>query len=310
MRVLFVLLSLLFSLSAEVSAESYPLPAAGNQLVGEIQYVEIRAEETLLDIARRYNLGYNEITAANPGVDPWLPREGTSIQLPTRFVLPAKPWEGVVVNISEMRLYYFPPPQNGETPKVITHPIGIGREGRATPVGKFQVMMKIENPNWTMPVDVHADLQAEGIHKARLVPPGPDNPLGDYAMMLNSDGIFIHGTNKPYSIGMRVSLGCLRLYPEDINQLVWLVPKGTAVRIIDEPYKFGKENGVLFMEAHAPIPRDGAEAVTNLTPVVAAVVESEVGTLYPAQWDYIIALAARHTGVPIPITRRTVAMTK
>lgn len=306
MRRGFILLFVLFFLSPEVFAASYPLPSPGNELVGEIQYVNAHEDETLLDIARRYNLGYNEITAANPQVDPWLPGEDTRILLPTRFVLPQKPWEGVVVNIPEMRLYYFPPPHRGETPMVITHPIGIGREGRSTPVGDFQIMMKIKNPNWTMPQDVHADLLAEGIKKARVVPPGPNNPLGDYAMMLNADGIFIHGTNKPYSIGMRVSLGCLRLYPEDINQLAKLVPKGTAVHIIDQPYKLGKENGVLFVEAHVPVPQDGEAGGINLTPVVAGVVESMVGGLSSAQWDYIMALVGRHTGVPIPITRRLV----
>lgn len=303
----FILFALLFSFAADVIAANYPLPSAGNQLVGEIQYITARADDTLLDIARHFNLGYNEITAANPLVDPWLPGDGTRILVPTRFVLPPPPWEGMVVNIPEMRLYYFPQPQNGEAPQVITHPIGIGREGRATPVGDFQIMMKIEKPNWTMPVDVHAELLAEGIQTARVVQPGPDNPLGDYAMMLNTDGIFIHGTNKPFSIGMRVSLGCLRLYPEDINQLVRLVPKGTAVHIVDQPYKVGRENGVLFLEAHAPVPNDAAEEGANMTPVVAGVVENMVGRLTAQQWDFIMALAGRHTGVPIAITRRETA---
>ena len=308
---IFILLSFICSLSAEVSAESFPLPSAGNQLVGEIQYVESLAGETLLDIARRFDLGYNEITAANPHVDPWLPDEGTRILVPTRFVLPQTPWRDVVVNLSEMRMYYFPAPRNGEAPSVITHPIGIGREGGATPVGDFQIVMKIDHPNWTMPEAVYNELLSNGIETPRLIPSGPDNPLGEYAMKLNADGLFIHGTNKPYSIGMRVTLGCLRLYPEDINQLIHQIPKGMAVHIVDQPYKVGKENGVLFIEAHAPIEHDAPNAGGGMTPevagVVAGVVESNVGRLSPAQWEYIVALAGRHTGVPTAISRRIVS---
>lgn len=303
----FMPVPLLWLFSCAALAATYPLPPQGDELVGELQYVQSHAEETLLDIARRFDLGYNEITAANPKVDPWLPGEGTRILLPTRFVLPPRPWHGMVVNIPEMRLYYFPAPQRGGTPTVITYPIGIGREGRATPLGDFRVVMKIAKPNWTMPRYVYDELLAEGIHKPRLVPPGPDNPLGDYAMMLSADGIFMHGTNKPFSIGMRVSLGCLRLYPEDIDQLVRRVPKGTEVRIVDQPYKWGRENGVLFLEAHAPIARDGAKQGGNMTPVVAGVVENVDGRLSPAQWDFIMALAGRHSGVPVAITRNRVS---
>lgn len=311
----FILLPFICFLCTEGLAASYPLPRAGNQLVGEIQYVEIHADETLLDVARRFDIGYNEITAANPGVDPWLPEAGARLLVPTRFVLPQTPWRDIVVNLAEMRLYYFPEPRKGEAPTVITHPIGIGREGGATPVGDFQIVMKIERPNWTMPEAVYSELLSHGIETPRVIPPGPDNPLGEYAMMLNADGLFIHGTNKPYSIGMRVTLGCLRLYPEDINEFVHLVPKGTAVHIVDQPYKVGTENGVVFIEAHVPIEHDGKEKSVNMTPVVAGVVESavvsavekKVGKLSPAQWDYIMALAGRHTGVPTTISRRAVA---
>jgi L,D-transpeptidase ErfK/SrfK len=315
MRRDFILFSLLFFLSAEVSAASYPLPPAGNQLVGEVHYVETQADETLLDIARRFDIGYNEITSANPHVDPWLPEVGTRVLVPTRFVLPQTPWRDIVVNLAEMRLYYFPPPRKGETPTVITHPIGIGREGGATPVGDFQIVMKIERPNWTMPEAVYNELLSQGIETPRLIPSGPDNPLGEYAMKLNADGLFIHGTNKPFSIGMRVTLGCLRLYPEDINEFVHRVPKGMAVHIVDQPYKVGTENGVVFIEAHAPIEHDDKEKSVNMTPVVAgvvagmvaSVVENKMGRLSPAQWDYIVALAGRHTGVPTAISRRAVA---
>jgi L,D-transpeptidase ErfK/SrfK len=296
----------LLALAGAARAASYPLPSAGNQLVGEIQYVKSRADDTLLDIARRYDLGYNEITAANPQVDPWLPGEGTDILLPTRFILPQAPRQGLVVNLAEMRLYYFPAPQKGETPRVITHPLGIGSQGRSTPVGDFRIMMKIEHPSWTIPENIYAERLAEGIQTPRVLPPGPDNPLGEYAMMLNGDGLFIHGTNKPYGIGMRVSHGCLRLYPEDIRTLVHQVPKGTAVHIVDQPYKFGKENGEVYLEAHQPVAADGQKGSRDMTAVVAGVVKTLGGRLSDAQWDHIMRLAGRHTGVPTVITRTRV----
>jgi len=287
-----------------VQAASYSLPIAGNDLLGEIQYVEIKDQETLLDVARKYDLGFNEISDANPGVDPWLPRQGTRIVLPTRFVLPQAPRKGIVVNLAEMRLYYFPVPVKNNPQKVITHPIGIGRQGLSTPRGEYDIRMKIENPSWTMPDSVYEDLLKQGVIPIqRLVPPGPDNPLGKFAMVLDNDGLLIHGTNKPFSIGMRVSRGCLRLYPEDIRSLVAAVPKGTPVSIVDQPYKFGFDNNVLFIEAHEPIVNTEKRQSVNLTPVVAGVVTAGIKRLSTPEWQHIVNLAGRHTGVPMPIVR-------
>ncbi len=286
-----------------VQAGSYPLPVAGNNLVGKIQYIEARAQDTLLDIARKYDLGFNEITAANPGIDPWLPEQGARIVLPTRFIFPQGPRKGIVVNLAEMRLYYFPEQKKGGEKKVITHPIGIGRQGWATPVGDYHIVMKIEKPNWTMPLSVYKESLANGNKVRRLVPPGPDNPLGEYAMQLNADSLLIHGTNKPFSIGMRVSRGCLRLYPEDISSLVTKVPKGTPVHIVEQPYKFGYENNVLFMEAHEPVVKN--KNGINLTPVISGVVRSGADKMSPEVWKHIVSLAGQHTGVPVPLFQKT-----
>lgn len=297
-----LLLGMLFNSSFALAGD-YPFPTAGNHLFGEVQYVEVQADDTLLDIARRHDLGYNEITAANLGVDPWLPEQGARIVVPTRFILPPPPWVGIVVNLAEMRLYYFPEPKKGKGRRVITHPLGIGREGWSTPVGDYQIMMKIEQPSWTMPDSAYAEALANGIQKPRrLIPPGPDNPLGEYAMKLDNDGLFIHGTNKPFSIGMRVSYGCLRLYPEDIQSLVMQVPKGTPVRIVDQPYKFGTDNDVIYLEAHAPIKRQGQAGSINLTPLVSGLVDVG-GRLSAAEWNQVMALAERHTGIPIAVTK-------
>jgi len=291
-----------------VEAGSYPLPGNGDSLVGGVQSVELQAGETLFDIARRFDLGFNEITAANPDVDPWLPVQGERIVLPTWYVLPPRPWEGIVVNLTEMRLYYFPKSANGKVEKVITHPLGIGRNIGPTPVGHFKVLMKLEHPSWTMPDSAYAEALANGVQSPRrLVPPGPDNPLGEYAMMLNDDGLFMHGTNTPYSIGMRVSRGCLRLYPEDIQTLAASVPRGTAVRIVEQAYKFGKQNGVLFMEAHGLQRQENLSRGLNLTPVVAGMIKAGVGRLSTSQWEQLMALARRHTGIPVAIASTTMA---
>jgi L,D-transpeptidase ErfK/SrfK len=295
------LLAGLLLLSPRVRAAQYDLPSPGNDLVGEMQWVQVKGEETLLDIARRFDLGFNEIVAANPDVDPWLPRPGDRIVVPTRFVLPHRPWEGIVVNLAEMRLYYFPEAKAGQPAQVITHPIGIGQKNSATPLGKYSVVLKIEKPNWTMPDSVYEEYVAEGIHPRRVIPPGAKNPLGEFAMKLDAEGLFIHGTNKPFSVGMQVSRGCIRLYPEDIRSLVYQVPNGTSVRVEEDAYKLGMENGVLFLEAHKPIKRQEDKEGQNLTPVISGVVKAGVGRLSDSEWDRILAEAERHTGIPTPI---------
>jgi len=283
-------------------ASSYSLPVNGDALVGGMQAVEAKAEDTLLDIARRFDLGYNEITAANPGVDPWLPGLGTRIVVPTWFVLPQPPWKGIVVNLAEMRLYYFPKSKRGVARKVITYPLGIGHQFRPTPKGNYKILMKIKDPNWTMPEAAYARALADGIQSPlRVIPPGPDNPLGEYAMMLDNDGLFIHGTNRPFGIGMRVSSGCLRLYPEDIRHFAALVPVGTPVRIVDQPYKIGKQNGVLFVETHIPTARSGFSGPTNLTPIVSAIVKASARKFSAPEWNHIITRAKGQTGIPTAI---------
>jgi len=290
--------SLLF-MSFLSDASVYVLPSKGNTLVGRIQVVQVGVEDTLLDIARRFDLGYNEITAANPGVDPWIPGQGRHIIVPTWYVLPQLPWKGVIVNIAEMRLYYFPETKKGETPKVITYPLSIGRQSKPTPLGTFKVIMKIKNPNWTMPEEVYVEALANGVGTPqRVIPAGPDNPLGEYAIMLNNESLFLHGTNRPFGIGMRVSSGCLRLYPEDIRQFVKMVPLETPVRIVDQSYKIGNQNGVLFMETHVTKEKGDILSHTNLTPIVSEMIKAGVGDLSLSEWEHIIEMAKHQTGLP------------
>ena len=232
------------------SAATYDLPADGSDIVGEISITTATFDDTLVDIARRHGVGYQDIVRANPGVNVWVPGEGTDVILPTQFVLPPGPREGIVLNLPEYRLYYFPQPAAGETAQVITYPISIGRQDWETPLGVTRIIAKAVNPSWYPPQSVREEHAAEGRPLASVVPPGPDNPLGKHAMRLGLPGYLIHGTNRPAGVGMRVTHGCLRMFPEDIEVLFDLVSIDTRVRIINEPVKIGWQGGELVMEVH------------------------------------------------------------
>lgn len=230
--------------------------APGSDLVGEIQVIRARYEDTFVDIARAYDLGYDELVQANPAVDPWLPGAGTPVVLPTQFILPDAPREGLVLNVGTKRIFYFPRPAAGEQPRVITHPVGIGREGWATPLGTTKVVSKVKDPVWTVPPSIRKEHAEAGDPLPARVPAGPDNPLGAYALRLGFPSYLIHGTNKPSGIGMRVSHGCVQLFPEDIESLFSQVPVGTAVRIVNQPQLLGWHDGNLYLEAHPALEDD------------------------------------------------------
>lgn len=222
----------------------YPLPASGD-IVGENYRVEVRGEQTLLDIARAHNVGYKEIRMANPEVSVWAPRPGTEVVIPARRILPEAPREGIVVNLAGMRLYYY-----SGADVVETYPVSVGRDGFATPVGVTRTTVKVEDPSWTPPASMREEAAARGEPVPEVVPPGPDNPLGEHAILLGLPSYLIHGTNRPDGVGMRVSRGCIRMFPEDIESLFERVPAGTKVNIIDQPFKAGwSEAGVLFVQS-------------------------------------------------------------
>jgi L,D-transpeptidase ErfK/SrfK len=251
-----LLLFLTCLLPQAVPATELIMPPTDVDLIGEIRYVKARHEDTLLDIARYFDLGKNEITNANPGVDTWLPGEGKRILLPTRFVLPDVPREGLVLNLPEMRLYYFPPARRGQFRYMYTHPISIGRMDWKTPLGKSRIVAKVKDPEWRPPKSIQQEAVEKGEALPDVVPAGPDNPLGRYAMRLGVPGYLIHSTNKPYGLGMRVSHGCIRMYPEDIERLFDRVQVNTPVHIIDEPVKLGWLADTLFVEVHPPLEED------------------------------------------------------
>lgn len=262
-----VLLSL--ALPGTAFAEVYELPPPGSDVIGAVTTITTRDEETLLEVARRHGLGYEEIVAANPGVDTWLPGEGTKVVLPTRFVLPQVPRRGIVLNLAEYRMYYFPDSREGETPVVMTFPMSIGRMDWETPLGRTSVVAKVRNPSWYPPESIRAEHAAEGDPLPRIVPPGPKNPLGEYAMRLGLPGYLIHGTNRPAGVGMRVTHGCIRMFPEDIGFFFGEVPMNTPVRIINEPVKIGWSGDDLVVEVHKTLDFAVAPAADDAADVAA-----------------------------------------
>jgi L,D-transpeptidase ErfK/SrfK len=245
-----VLYSLLLLPAAPLLADTYELPPDGFDVIGAVSTVTARHEDTLVDIARRNGLGYEDIVRANPGVNVWLPGEGTEIVLPKRFILPPGPRHGIVLNLAEYRMYYFPEPKRGQPASVMTFPISIGRMDWETPLGETRVISKVRDPAWYPPESVREEHAAEGRPLDRIVPPGPDNPLGKYAMRLDLPGYLIHGTNRPAGVGMRVTHGCLRMFPEDIEHVFSQIDINTRVRIINEPVKIGWEGAHLVLEVH------------------------------------------------------------
>jgi L,D-transpeptidase ErfK/SrfK len=230
--------------------------APDQDVVGRLQVTVSRKEDTFADIARRFNVGYTELVRANPGVDPWLPGEGTQIVLPTEFILPDAPREGIVLNLAQMRLYYFPKPKKEGPVEVVTHPIGIGKVGWATPEGTTKVVSHVKDPTWTPPVSVRKEHAKDGDILPPTVPPGPDNPLGRHMMRLGWPSYLMHGTNKPPAVGMRASAGCVRLYPEDIALLFDAVPDGTKVTVVNQPVLLGWRGSTLLVQAYEPLVDD------------------------------------------------------
>ncbi|HBM10881.1 MAG TPA: hypothetical protein DD403_22730, partial [Pseudomonas sp.] len=209
-----VSLAALLSAGQSVALE-LPLPPEGEDVVGQIQVIKANYEDTFAALGETHDLGYLELVAANPGVDPWLPGEGTDIILPTRYILPPGPREGVVINLAEYRLYYYPEGEN----VVHTFPLGIGREGWGSPVGNTRISAMTSNPAWYPPQSIRDEHAADGDPLPKVVPPGPDNPLGPYKMSLALPGYLIHGSNKKFGIGMRVSHGCFRMLNHNVLEL-------------------------------------------------------------------------------------------
>ncbi len=281
-----------------VLAETFLL-TTDSDLIGALGKARASYEDTLTDIARRTGLGYEDMLRANPGIDPWLPGRDTEVVLPTRYILPAGIRHGVLVNIAEYRLYYFTR-VSGET-AVATFPISIGRMDWATPLGLHRVLSKQARPTWYPPESIRAEHAADGDFLPKVIPPGPKNPLGDYAMRLSQSGYLIHGTNKPVGIGMQVTHGCIRMYPEDIE---WLFPQvivGAAVQIVNEPYKFGWAADGLYFEVHPHLEGDAGAADQGMTQIMQLYVRATERQPALVDWALVEHVFDAKLGIPVRV---------
>jgi L,D-transpeptidase ErfK/SrfK len=275
------------------------------ETLGRVQVMFTRYENTFTAIAREYNIGYDALRRANPSVDHWLPGDETPVYLPTHSILPDAPRDGILINLPSMRLYYFE--RRGESVdgerelSVTMHPIGIGREGWATPTGEASVTEKVVDPTWYPPASVRRDHAERGDPLPAVVPPGPDNPLGRHAMTLSLPGYLIHGTNRPAGVGMRVSAGCIRMYPEDIEALFGRVPRGTKVRIVDEPVLAGWHDGELYLEVHQPLDEDERDLAEEAVRVIAAALERAGVAGFELDSAAIARIVDEQRGIPFPV---------
>jgi len=292
-----VVLCLCFTPLAQ--ATTYTLANANEMVVGEDQTVMTVYEDTLYDLAAAYSLGSEEILRINPKVDPWLPGAGKLVMIPGRHILPPGPHEGIVVNLPEHRLYYYPKPKRGQPIQVITYPVSIGKMDWRTPLGVTHVIQKQKDPSWYPPESVRKEHAADGDPLPAVVGPGPNNPLGAYAMRLAAgNGTYlIHGTNNPRAVGLPVTHGCIRMYPDDVAALFPLIPVGTPVRLINEPVKVAWVDGELLLEAHPPVDAQGQSTEPNLEQF-SAMLQAEVGdTVVAIHWEYAREVLAKADGV-------------
>ena len=285
---------------SSAGATEYTLTSTDAQIFGDTEIITAFGEDTLPDLARRYSLGYEEIQRANQGVDLWLPGEGTPIVIPGQRLLPPGPHEGIVVNLPEHRLYYYPKVKKGEAPYVITYPVSIGKMDWNTPLGKTRIVDKKKNPLWYPPESVRKEHAERGDPLPTVVKAGPDNPLGAYAMRLaiTPGAYLIHGTNNPIAVGMAITHGCIRMYPEDIEALFPQVPVNTPVWLINEPVKVARVNGQVWLEVHPPVDAEGQQAEINLEGFY-ALANAALGDQPAAiHWDFVLATLQEASGIP------------
>ncbi len=268
----------------------------GDDVIGRLAIIRLEKGDTLPDIARHFSLGINAISAANPGVDVWVPEAGEPIMLPLSFILPDAPRRGIVINLAAMRLFYFK--GDSKSLAVSTYPLGVGTVERPSPIGQMNVVRKVTRPTWHVPASIAEDHRKRGDPLPAKVLPGPQNPLGEYALYLSKPSYLIHGTNKPASIGLRATNGCIRLYPEDVKKLYENTPVNTPVRIVNQPYLLGQSDGVVYVEVHTPL--QGLDAVefdkihTKLRNI-----EKESGRA--VDWSKVKEVLAEARGIPVPV---------
>ncbi|HEX2967014.1 MAG TPA: L,D-transpeptidase family protein [Syntrophorhabdaceae bacterium] len=267
-----------------------------DDVVGGLALMRLEPGDTLPDVARHFSVGLNSITSVNPEMDVWVPETGKRIILPLSFILPDAPRKGIVINLAAMRLFYFK--QNATTSAISTYPIGVGTVERPSPMGQMYIDRKMYRPTWFVPASIAEDHRKKGDPLPAKVPPGPLNPLGEHALYLSKSGYLIHGTNKPASIGLRATNGCMRLYPEDIKKLFETTPVRTPVTIVNQPYLIGRVGETIYMEVHNPFEESGADELEKAY-IKLKNIEAKSGRLF--DWTRIKEIVKEARGVPVPI---------
>ncbi len=287
---------------------SYPLPTnPGDSLIGDPgtpTIVTATKDDTLLDIAFRYDVGQNEILLANPDIDRWMPGEGTEVIIPNSYLLPNAPREGLVLNLPEFRLYYYPNDKEQPTNSVLTYPISIGRQDWETPLGVTKIIEKKANPTWTPPASIKKEHAAKGEILPDVVPAGPDNPLGLFAIRLGIPGYLIHSTNKPYGVGMRVSHGCIRMYPKDIEKLFPEIPVGTPVHIVNQPIKVGWLNNILYIQVYPPLEGENSSYDDYLQKALDLIEKANNDQIPVLEGEQLTRALKERNGKPVAIFQR------
>jgi L,D-transpeptidase ErfK/SrfK len=283
----------------ETTIVTHEFQLSGDQtMVGTIAAVNTRENDTLSDIARHFGLGYNDISKANPAIAPWTPEPGSRVILPLQFILPDAPHKGIILNLANMRLFYYPKQQPD---KVYTYPVGIGRQGWNTPMGLTSIVAKKANPSWVVPASIHKEHTQKGDSLPKVVTAGPDNPLGLYAMRLGFPRYLIHGTNKPYGIGMQISHGCVQLYPEDIEVLFKKASVGMPVRIIHQPYLTAWHRDMLYLEANEPLPKWRQDKSRLKKQLLKQLRQISTKNNVSIDWEKVDSIIQRSDGIPTPI---------
>lgn len=281
----------------EQEIERNDFSAAGDDdVIGRLALITLEEGDTLPDIARHFSLGINEISAANPEVDLWVPKAGERVMLPLSHVLPDVVKKGIVINLAAMRIFQFK--GDGRLLAVSTYPVGIGSAERPSPTGQMYVQRKTVRPTWHVPASIAEDHRKKGDPLPAKVPPGPLNPLGDYALYLSKPTYLIHGTNKPASIGLNATNGCIRMYPEDVKKLYQNTPVNTPVRIVSQPYLVGRRHGTIYLEVHAGPEKSDSVELERLYAKLKNIEKKSPRTL---DWKKVQETLAEARGMPVPI---------
>jgi L,D-transpeptidase ErfK/SrfK len=285
---------------SSVFALKFHLPDYGSSVIGRVKTVSVPSGYDITDIGQEYHVGYLEFLEANPGININHLWAGEKIIAPTRYILPQAPRSGIVINLAELRLYYYPKDQ----PVVYTFPVGIGRERSPTPLLTTNIISKRANPIWIPTADTHAEAKEKGIMLPRRVMPGPQNPLGEYAIRLGMRTYLIHGTNDPSGVGIRSSGGCIRMFPSDVEKLFHLVKIGTSVHVVEQSIKIGWRGNVLYLESHVPVKNKRDNSEDTLRMLMKIIGPEARKWQARIDWQRAILAAEQQRGIPIPIGRR------